>query len=286
MSTNLKLTGSIEYEREIDNFLAAKVIALVEQNESGSFEGASTPRVSQSGALEAHIGAGETRFAGRSLIQAFKETEAKTKSQKVAVAGYRAIEESGGSAFTPKQIIEQFRTAGEGTKNLDREIRKAVAGGLIFSETGKKSSYKITEIAIAAFDKGFSQIKVTASRTGVRQTKGSRSTLKLEISEEVKQMLIQSSMEGYPNYHELSTKSERIIWILIFAARNKVLSLNSKEIEYISKEVRDQIIAPSVPALTNASIKNGYIAKSANKYRLLHDGDLAIKAKGNEKSGT
>jgi hypothetical protein len=67
------------------------------------------------------------------------------------------------------------------------------------------------------------------------------------------------------------------MWLLIFAGNHGVNSLNSKEIEYLSKELRDQITSSSIAALTTPAIKKGYIAKSGTEFRVLHEGDLFIK---------
>jgi hypothetical protein len=276
MTTKLSLTGSISYEAEINNFVAAKIIALVEQDSQISAEEQQSTFTPELGLLDSPPRESK-RFAGRSLVEIFEEIGAKVKPYQVVVAGYRSMEESGEEWFSSKQIIEQFRSAGVNPKNLDREIKRAISMGLAYTATGEKGKYKVTEKAIKAFDNGFNDLKLKTMKSANGRSKRVGSTIKLEISEAVQKLPIEVSLENYPGYYNLKVKSERIMWLLIFAGNHGVNSLNSKEIEYLSKELRDQITSSSIAALTTPAIKKGYIAKSGTEFRVLHEGDLFIK---------
>ena len=219
MTTKLTLSGDVTYEGNIDNFVAAKVIALVEQGEGYQQPNQTSDRLTM---LPTGV-----MFADRSLVEACDLTGAKTNSQKIAVAGQRSMEESGNETFTTKDISEQFRSGGFSSKNLTRDMRKAVHQGLVFSVTGQRGQYKVTDIAKNAFKDGFDQIKSLVPRTNNRKSRRGGATQKLEISENVKKLPAEVSLDGYPNYHELKMKGNRMIWLLAFAESQGVDSLKS-----------------------------------------------------------
>jgi hypothetical protein len=278
MSTILSLTGTVNFEkRDIDSLLAAKIIALVEQDNSVG----GSQALSSSGGF---IGAGEIEnasklFVGRGLIEAFTETSAKTNMQRIAVAGQRAVEENDTDFFTAKDLTAQFKTAGISSANLARDIRKAISQGLIYAETGAKGQYRLTEKAFTGFREGFDQIKLPSPRVSTKKSRAGGATTKVEVSDEVKNLKIETTLEGYPDYYEFKVKGERIMWLLAFASNSGLESLNSKEIEYLARTVSDQIDASSVPALTVVALKKSMLAKHANKYRILHKGLTYLQGK-------
>ncbi len=280
MATKLTLQGTVNYVKyDIGGFLAAKIIALVEQ------EGASdqtAPQQFSTNFIEGN-GTASNIFAGKGLIEAFNMTGAKTNMQRIAVAGQRAMEENNSDIFTPKDVMEQFRSGGISSKNIARDIRKTVSQGLIYAETGKKGHFKVTEVAQQAFKEGFSQVKLNPARTTAKKSRKGGVVTKVEISEEVRKMPIQVSMDGYSDYHDYKMKGERIIWLLAFAEGHSVTELNSKEIEFLSRAVSDQIDSSAVPALTASAIKKGFLAKQENKYRVLHKGKVYLKGERGDK---
>lgn len=269
MSTKLTLSGDVTYEGEVDNFVAAKVIALVEQGESYH-------QPSQTTGVGVSMLPTGMMFADRSLVEAFELTGAKTNPQRIAVAGQRSMEETRSETFTSKDILEQLRSGGFSSKNLGRDMGKAVHQGFIFSVTGQRGQYKVTDIAKNAFKEGFDQIKSVASRT-TRKSRRGGVTHKLEVAEAVKKLPAEVSLEGYPDYHELNMKGNRMVWLLVFAAENGVDSLNAREIEYLSRQVGDQISPTSIPSLALSAIRRGLVAKSEGKFRSLEKGKAYLK---------
>jgi hypothetical protein len=252
MSTKLTLSGDVTYEGEIDNFVAAKVIALVEQG-----EGYQQPSQAAGGIT-------------------MLSTGGKTNPQRIAVAGQRSMEESGDETFTSKDISEQLRSGGFSSKNLGRDMSKAVSQGLIFSVTGHRGQYKITDIAKNAFKEGFDQVKSIAPRTPRKSRRGGVAQ-KLEIAEAVKKLPAEVSLEGYPDYHNLKMKGNRMVWLLVFAAAHGVESLNAREIEYLSRQIGDQISPTSIPSLALSSIRRGLVAKGEGKFRPLEKGKVYLR---------
>jgi len=274
MTTKLTLSGDISYDGELDNFLAAKVIAMVEQGENLS-QPAQTAQ--SKNFLSTTIQQPAGLFADRSLVEAFTLTGAKTNPQRIAVAGQRSMEENGSEVFTSKDVIEQFRSGGVFSKNLARDMRKAVGQGLIFSVTGQRGQYKITDIARTAFKEGFEQARLLAPRTSNKKTRRGGVTQKLEVSDSVMKLPAGVSQEGYADYHDLKMKGDRLVWLLVFAANRGVDGLNSKEIEYLTRQVGDHINPTSIPGLTLSSIRKGLIAKSGAKFRSLEKGKVYLK---------
>jgi hypothetical protein len=261
MTTKLTLSGDISYEGNIDNFLAAKVIALVEQGESYN-SSAQTDR-------DANILPSGGMFADRSLLESFSLTGATTNPQKIAVAGQRSMEEGGSESFTSKDIAEQFRSGGVSSKNLGRDLSMAVRQGLIFSVTGQRGQYKLTDIAKTGFKEGFDEVKLLKASSSKRKSRKGGVVQRLDVSDEVKNLPAEVSQGGYPDYHDLKMKGNRMVWLLIFAADHGIQSLNSREIEYLSRQVGDQISPTSISSLALPAIRRGLVAKTEGKFRPL-----------------
>lgn len=269
MSTKLVLSGDVAYEGDIDNFVAAKVIALVEQGDSYS-------QASQVSEETTSLPAG-IMFSDRSLVEVFDYTGAKTNPQRIAVAGQKSMEETGSETFTTKDIAEQFRSAGFSSKNLARDVAKAVRQGLIFSPTGKRGQYKVTDIAKQAFKDSFDQVKSLAPKPISRRSRRGGVTQKQEVSEAVRELPSEVSLDGYQDYFSYTTKGDHMIWLLTFAATHGVESLNPKEIEIMSRRIGDQISPSSIPSLALSAIRRGLIAKSEGNFRVLEKGKIYLQ---------
>jgi hypothetical protein len=81
------------------------------------------------------------------------------------------------------------------------------------------------------------------------------------IREEVEALPIDTSMEGYPNYHDLPTKADKIIWVLQYAEQNGVKGLTSGEVDFLSAEFKDRIEAKNFGAFNGRNVRSSYIKK-------------------------
>ena len=279
MSTFVHLTGDITYEKAINNAVAAKVIAVIEQ---GIVEAVATEsKVVPSHELSTDEQSTQAlKLSAKSLTETFESMGAHDLSQKIAVAGLRAMEERGTDSFTWKAIAEQLKTVGIAIKNPSRELKKAIDRSYIYIVTGQKGVYKHTELLAKAVAHGFASIKQPRIRQIPLSRHQTNSHRKLQITDAVSSLPIEGQFAGLPDYYSLANKSDRVLWLLIYASRNGLTGLNSKEIEWLASVLRDNISATSVPALTLHATKRGYIARNDNLYRSLQKGESYILGRG------
>jgi len=84
-------------------------------------------------------------------------------------------------------------------------------------------------------------------------------------------------LEGYPDYHSISRKGARILWVLAFAQANGVEELSTSEISFIATKLRDKIETKAIGALTVNDAKESRVTMAGSSYVLLHKGDLYLK---------
>lgn len=89
---------------------------------------------------------------------------------------------------------------------------------------------------------------------------------------EVKDLPISSILEGYLGYHELPTKADKILWILQYAETYQLLDLNSVEVDFISRELRDPIDTKNFGAFNQRNQRLGFVMKSKNSFRISNKG--------------
>lgn len=279
MEVNLKITGSgMTVDRSITLTQAGKIIAFLgsETEYSDDIVG-NLPVASLSAGVETTQQAIVVR---RSVREALDEARPKTHSQRIAVFGKFLSDATSDGLFTLDQIKEQYQDAREKSPlaHFSREVDNAVSSGWIAPVQGQKNTYYVTQKGEQAIESKFTSSAKTRVKSKSPVTK-TTSVSEDDISEEVK--LLQPFIpteEGLPNYHKLSSKGLKIMWVLTMTHNKGVESLTTKEIAFIIGKLRDKIEIRDINGHTVTAAKNGWLTKdSSSKYLILHDGEEHLK---------
>lgn len=141
---------------------------------------------------------------------------------------------------------------------------------------------KITELKAAQILSflGSTETTGTSSPSNFTTSISRASSRRAGIRDEVRQLPIDTSMEGYPGYHELSTKTDKIIWILQYAEQNDIKGLSSGEVDYLSSEMKDRIEAKNFGAFNLRNIRSSYVKKIGGLFRAQQKGLTYLKNLG------
>lgn len=280
MEVNLKITGSgMTVDRDITLTQAGKIIAFLgSETEYGEQVVGSLQVANLSTGMDNY----ETTAVRRSVREALDEARPKTHSQRIAVFGKFISDGTSDGLFTLDQIKEQYQDAREKSPmaHFSREVDNAVSSGWIapVPGPGQKNTYYVTQKGEQAIGSLFT----ATSKTRVKSKSAVSKTTTVnedDISEEVK--LLQPfipTTEGLPNYHRLSSKGLKIMWVLAMTHNKGVESLTTKEIAFIIGKLRDKIEIRDINGHTVTAAKNGWLTKDASaKYLILHDGEEHLK---------
>jgi len=219
--------------------------------------------------------------ARRSVREALESANAKSHAQKITVFGQFIAKSNASELFTTDEIKEQYQAAREKSpgNHFSRELDNAVSSGWIAPAQGQKNTYYVTQKGEKVIDESFA----TSAKTRVKaKSNSSKSAIVSEsdVSEAVRVIQpIVPTLEGYPNYHKLSSKGLKIMWLLAMAQSNHIDSLATKEISFLASKLRDKIEIRDMSGHTVTGAKNGWITKNGSSdYILLHDGDDYLRS--------
>lgn len=271
MNVKILIEGDgLSYSKMTDVFNATQIIAFLNKPESGTGK---SNVVSQS---NLSLPGYSTQTSPR---QALINANAKTNPQKIATLGFYWINTGDEkNTFNTGDLRTLFKKAGESLpQNFTRDIRESVRLSYIY-ESDQKGEYLLSEAGISIVERGFSQEKndrpATSRSSGTRK----RSTSSPKVREELTKIDYLPDLDGFKNFHNLSTKTEKILWILAFTQTKNIGELASSEIEYIADRLREHIPSANISALTKSSQKSGYIARNHdNKIKLLQKGIDSLK---------
>lgn len=116
-----------------------------------------------------------------------------------------------------------------------------------------EGKYYITSAGETAVNSNFSQLNIRKSSH--RRTNGGKKA-QLVVRGEVENLNIEPTLDGISNYWKLN-KGDKILWLLIAAKRQEIVSLNMKEISVLAHKIGDRIDPKSITALTGTHVKNG-----------------------------
>lgn len=111
-----------------------------------------------------------------------------------------------------------------------------------------------------------------------KRSSGTKGVSKRSLRDEISSLPIDTSLEGFPGYHELPTKADKIIWILQYAEANGIKGgLSSGEIDYLSTQLKDRIEAKNFGAFNNRNVKSSYVKKVGGLFQAQHKGLTYLK---------
>lgn len=273
MSVTIQITGDVTFEKEITAFQAAHIIGFLSTSEVTN----TTPNV---GTVQPVLMA--TPQGRVSLREIISQSDATTNPQKITVIGHHLIEREGRETFTTTEVRLAFPRAGERPpRNFSRDVRDAVRAGYIAEDEQDKENYFITNTGLGYLRDGFPATDKKSSSATKRKrsngSNGSKTEVGSKIRPEIKALTMDSELDGYPLYHSLNKKADKLLWLLVFADDAGIKTLHGQEIEYLASQLRDNVANKQVASLTSNSLKKGLVKKNLDGYTILQKGIDYVK---------
>lgn len=282
-STRIQISGRVNYEAEISALAAGHIISYLEKGNSSH---------SPMGSTEQYSGIGAS-IASAPLVTSPREfldrTGARTNAEKIAaLAGFLNQDQDNG--FKPEEIKKLFGQAREPTpRNFPRDFAAAVKSGWVMeSENGR---YRLTNRGLEAVQDGFSTDSTVSSnrsrsrapKTGTRAKNSSpkKKTEKPLSLASIDEVL--TTMDGFPNYHQMKTNVDKMLWCLLFAQGAGINRLSNQEITWLTDALGAGIPSKQVSATFDSAQKKGLVNKSTsdNLIRILPAGESYVRNLGN-----
>ena len=126
--------------------------------------------------------------------------------------------------------------------------------------------------------KGPKTVKKASKNSGGKK----RSPRKVAPLDSLKNVNISTTAEGYPSFHAVKAKTDKLLWVLMFAKTQKLESLTNQEISQLSDRLGDGIPGNNINKNYQSNLRKGFVNRSIadGKIRLTPDGDKHLKALG------
>jgi len=118
------------------------------------------------------------------------------------------------------------------------------------------------------------------ARKTPRKTKPASST----VPERLQDIDLQTSMEGYLDFHALKKKGDKLLWVLQFAQTAGLPSLSNVEIVFLSDRLGDGIPSTDINGYYKSNLKKGHVNRSLQdkSMRILPAGSTYLAALTNK----
>ena len=274
MSVKVTLSGDgLNYESDASLVQAAKIIGFLNTEEP-------LPVEYSSGASGAFIDAPQTKSLS-SPREAILSTDAKTNAQKILVLGAYLAQRDNSDEFATAELKTLFVKAGEpAPRNLARDIRDAVKAGYIMESMTSSDMYAVTNTGYKTLENGFG----TTPAKKPRKKSNGKSSKKAEVLEWLQTSSVDDQLEDFPSYRQISTRSNRVLWILQWAASAGRERLTGIEISAVADKLSDHIPAKQVAASFSQHLSNNRVSKTAVGYKVLYSGSEFLKTLASEES--
>jgi len=285
MGVTVTLIGDgLNYETEASVIQAAKIIGFLNMDDSFSQQGADTAALAND---QPFLEERSSR-ALSSPREVILESMAKTNTQKILVLGEYITQRDNTDEFSPSELKTLFVKAGEpAPRNLARDINDAVRAGYIVESPDTSGAYFVTNTGRRVLTDGFGTIRSTGSnKRGTSRSAKHRSTgtRAQKVPEWLTNMSVEDQMESFPSYRVMSTRKDKVLWILQWAMTAGRDRVNGVEIASIADKLSDDVPNRQVAAATSQYLSQGYISKNAEGYKILHSGSEALRSKGSAKA--
>lgn len=205
---------------------------------------------------------------------AISDSKAKTNAQKITVLVNFLSETNGEEGVLVKEILLQLRKIGEQPANFNRDLGTAESLQYLYPLDAKKKIYGITDRGKGAIASNFE------NETPVKTQKSAKGVFKKAMppSQEVLSLPIASNLEGFPDYHSLSTKADSILWALAYADAKNISDLTSREVESITDRLKNKVAQRDFSAHNKKNMKSGYIILTDGKFKIQQKGINYLKS--------
>lgn len=256
----LTLSGGVSHQSEITLFKAGQILALISTPENQNIQ--PVKEISESRSFLSGL-------PRQSLIELVRDTKASTIPQKIIVAADYIMTRNSAETFNINDIKSEFRKIGLSPANFGRDLKVAISQGWIY-ESEHSGEYHLTATAteiisqeFAAIDQTLRTKKVTKKKSTLKKKKAAQNST-TTISPDVESLPISSEPEGMINYHAIPIKSDRPLWILVYADNNAVHGLSGKEISCLTGKIKGTILERDISSFMAKHIKSGSVIRDAS----------------------
>jgi hypothetical protein len=139
--------------------------------------------------------------------------------------------------------------------------------------------YAVTNTGYKALEDGFS----SASPKKARKKTSGKSPKKADTPDWLRGMSVDDQLEDFPSYRQLSTRKDRVLWILQWASQAGRERLTGTEITAIADKLSDNIPTQQIAASFAPHLSNNRVSKNSEGYKILYDGIEYLKTVTNQK---
>ncbi len=208
---------------------------------------------------------GPNRGPARDVIST---SEAKTYAQKITALALYLRDTAGQDIFMPQEIRTLLKKMGDEPKNFTRDLNSAIELQYIVCVDATTEQYELTGKGEEAVNAKFTGVSVATKKpNGTKRPPPVKG-----IRDEIKEMQILASQDGLIDYHKLSTKGDKILWILSYADKKGIDALTPAEVDHLSGQLRDRINSSGFTALNDRNVKSAFVAKTKIGFQLQKKG--------------
>lgn len=199
---------------------------------------------------------------------AISNSEAKTYAQKITTIALHLRDSVGQQTFVPQEIKTILKKMGDEPRNFTRDLNSALELQYVICVDTASDQYEITDKGVAAVEAKFS-----GSQVAIKKSNGTKRTSSVKgVRDEVKQLQMLGSHNDLPDYHKLSKKGDKILWLLAYADKNGIDALTPTEVDHMSGQLRGRINSSGFTALNDRNIKNAFVSKTKTGFQIQRKG--------------
>jgi len=276
----LSMEGQLSYSDTISIAQAAQIITFLNAGVNlaptgTSVQGAYTGDVQET--------APAPTLNASSPREALDISGAKTGPEKIVALAAYLLQDGELETFTLEQIRPQFQRAREPMpKNMSRDLDAAIQSGWIHSSSTRGQFY-LTSTVESVLEQSFEEIRTKkgSSPRGRSAQRSRRIPLpKPETFNGIEEF--PTEMRGVPNFHDIKTKRDKMLWTIKSAKEAGFASLTHKEIAWLTDHFGEAIL------VNHVGVNFGYLQKAGlanknteGKIRILPRGETYLLSLGN-----
>jgi hypothetical protein len=278
---DLNISGKLSYSDKISVAMAAQIVALVNSSPTAGAQGTNLPPVlSTSKGSNPSITTSNPRHA-------LELSGAKKNSEKLVALALHAMQQGGKTTFTLGDVKPLFRQARERAPgNLSRDLDTAIRAGWI-AEAEMKGEYFVIDRASRVLETGFEDIRGgrgNGAKSRASSTKRPRK-VNTEIPASFVDLEFSPVIDGYPKYHELTVKMDKLLWAVNAANLQGVSGVTNQDMVWLTDNLGDGISGGDIGTHYRNNFKKGFLNRSIRdqSMRITPPGTAHLKSlKGDE----
>jgi hypothetical protein len=227
----------------------------------------------------------ERRRTGLTPRDALEAAGAKTNPEKIVAFALYVEQQGGKETFTIEDIKPLFRQARESVPaNLSRDLDAAVRSSWV-AAAEDKGEYFVTEVAAGVLDSGFDSIRsrggVAAKAAKATSSRRPRRTA-IPMPDAFKGIEVSPTLDGYIDYHKVSTVTDKYLWAINAAKVWGVEALTPSETAWLTDRLGAGIPQNDLTGYYTRQQKKGHVNKNAEgKVRVTPRGTEYLAGLGN-----